>query len=133
MFNMLVALPQLNWLLLSAVDTLLAHDLDFHVFHIPGHENVVADHLSRGCLAEAVASAPGLCIHTFEPPQDTLGAASITVMEISPLARQPVREAWPLKRLIFERCRADSAVECILMLDYLLYCYLPLLPTYLLP
>ena len=30
-----------------------------------------------------------------------------------------------------ERCRADSAVECILMLDYLLYCYLPLLPTYL--
>ena len=32
-----------------------------------------------------------------------------------------------------ERCRADSAVECILMLDYLLYYYLPLLPTYLLP
>ena len=31
------------------------------------------------------------------------------------------------------RCRADSAVECILMLDYLLYYYLPLLPTYLLP
>ena len=76
MFNTLAALPQLNWLLLSAVDTLLAHDLDFRVFHIPGHENVVADHLSRGRLAEAVASAPGLCVHTFEPPRDTLGAAS---------------------------------------------------------
>ena len=35
--------------------------------------------------------------------------------------------------LVTRRCRADSAVECILMLDYLLYCYLPLLPIYLLP
>ena len=34
---------------------------------------------------------------------------------------------------LIKRCRADSAVECILMIDYLLYCYLPLLPTYLLP
>ena len=76
MFNTLAALPKLNWLLLSAVDVLLAHDLDFRVFHIPGHRNVVADHLSRGRFAEAVASAPGLRVHSFEPPRDALGAAS---------------------------------------------------------
>lgn len=76
MFNMLAALPKLNWLLLSAVDILLVHDLDLCVFHVPGHENIVADHLSRGRFAEAVASAPGLCVHTFEPPRDALGAAT---------------------------------------------------------
>ena len=79
MFNMLAALPQLNWLLLLAVDTLLAHDLDFHVFHIP---------------EQGFASTP------LNPLENTGGG--IDMMEISPLARQPVREAWPLKQLIFE-------------------------------
>ena len=76
MFNTLAVLPKPNWLLLSAVGVLLAHDLDFCVFHIPGHRNVVADHFSHGRFAEAVASAPGLRVHSFEPPRDTLGVAS---------------------------------------------------------
>lgn len=76
MFNTLAALPKLNWLLLSAVDVLLAHNLDFRVFHIPGHRNVVADHLSHGHFAEAVALVPGLHVHSFEPPCDMLGVVS---------------------------------------------------------
>ena len=31
----------------------------------------------------------------------------------------------PAATITYYHCRADSAVECILMLDYLSYCYLP--------
>ena len=60
---------------MAAVDTLLAQDLDFRVFHVLGHRNVVADHLSRGRITEAITSAPGLTVHTFEPPRDAMGAS----------------------------------------------------------
>ena len=68
----------------------------------------------------------------LKPDPDVAEQASILVGELS---GQPTKlRSYPFKfREIIERCRADSAVECILMLDYLLYYYLPLLPTYLLP
>lgn len=75
MFNTLSALPRYNWLLLSAVDTLLSHDIDFRVFYVPGKDNVVADHLSRGRVAEALTISPALVISPFKPPRDSLGVA----------------------------------------------------------
>ncbi|KIN94155.1 hypothetical protein M404DRAFT_81855, partial [Pisolithus tinctorius Marx 270] len=73
MFNTLAALPHYNWILLSAVDTLLAHDLDFHVFYIPGQENIITDHLSHGHVSDAVALSLNLSVSGFTPPQDALG------------------------------------------------------------
>ncbi|KAI6013552.1 hypothetical protein EDC04DRAFT_2579272, partial [Pisolithus marmoratus] len=75
LFNTLAALPEYNWLLLSAVDTLLDRDLDLRVFYIPGKENVVADHLSRGRISDALSISPGLVVLVFEPPRDALGVA----------------------------------------------------------
>ncbi|KAG2737160.1 hypothetical protein P692DRAFT_20673738, partial [Suillus brevipes Sb2] len=46
MFNSLVVLPPYNWLLMTAVEAILASHVDFRVFYILGVENVVADHLS---------------------------------------------------------------------------------------
>lgn len=68
MFNTLAALPRYNWILLSAADTLIAHDLDFRVFYILGRENLVADHLSRSHVSDAVALVPGLRVSVFTPP-----------------------------------------------------------------
>ncbi|KAI5997239.1 hypothetical protein F5J12DRAFT_906972 [Pisolithus orientalis] len=75
MFNTLAALPHYNWILLSAIDTLLTHDLDFCVFYIPGQENVIADHLSHGHVSDAVALSLKLSVLGFTPPQDALGVA----------------------------------------------------------
>jgi hypothetical protein len=74
MFNSLAALPPYNWLLMTAVDAILAAHVDFRVFYIPGIENVVADHLSRWRNEEACLVSPGLDVHTFLPPRQTLGA-----------------------------------------------------------
>ncbi|KAI6153030.1 hypothetical protein BKA82DRAFT_3970091, partial [Pisolithus tinctorius] len=76
MFNTLAALPRYNWILLSAIDILLAHGLDFRVFYIPGKENVVADHLSRGHVPDAVALSRNLIVSVFTPPRDSLGVTS---------------------------------------------------------
>ena len=73
MFNMLSVLPRYNWILLSAVDTLLAHNIDFRVFYVPGKDNIVADHLSRGCVADALTVSLTLVVSTFQPPWDLLG------------------------------------------------------------
>ncbi|KAG2742007.1 DNA/RNA polymerase [Suillus brevipes Sb2] len=74
MFNSLAALPPYNWLLMSAVDAILASHVDFRVFYIPGVENIVADHLSRWRNDEACSVSPGLIVHSFLPPRQTLGA-----------------------------------------------------------
>jgi len=75
MFNMLLALPCYNWLLLSAVDTLLSHDIDFWVFYVLEKDNVVADHLSHGCVSEALTISLASVISSFKPPWDLLGVA----------------------------------------------------------
>jgi len=74
-FNSLRATPEYNPLLLSAMTIALDFPLTFRVFHIPGDDNTVADALSRGNTALALALVPNLHLSTFQPPHVTLGAA----------------------------------------------------------
>ncbi|KAG2051860.1 hypothetical protein BDR06DRAFT_839860, partial [Suillus hirtellus] len=68
MFDSLRAKPAYNSLLLSAVDMLITHNIDLHVEHIPGHQNIIADTLSwfhNELVKELIPSAQ---IFDFEPP-----------------------------------------------------------------
>ncbi|KAJ3532167.1 hypothetical protein NMY22_g7856 [Coprinellus aureogranulatus] len=47
-FSSLRCDPALNHLLLHAVDTFTAYDIDLRVLHVPGEKNVIADAISRG-------------------------------------------------------------------------------------
>ncbi|KAF7984094.1 hypothetical protein HWV62_17672 [Athelia sp. TMB] len=75
MLNTLRADPVHNPILLTAVDLLICYSVELCVLHIAGHENVVADALSRWDNATAIAYAPGLTISSFIPPHLTLGAS----------------------------------------------------------
>ena len=75
MFNSLAALPVYNGLLMLAVDAILSANIDFRVLYIPGVDNIVADALSRWHNDLARSKAPGLTIHTFQPPRSPLGPA----------------------------------------------------------
>lgn len=75
MFNTLAALPPYNWLLLIAMDAILASHVDLRVFHVAGIHNTVADCLSRWKNEDAVQVSPGLTISPFQPPRNTLGAS----------------------------------------------------------
>ena len=77
MFNSLRALPAYNPILITAVDYLMAHQMDLRVFFIPGELNVVADALSRFENARAYSSQWGLSIAPFTPPRFTLGESSL--------------------------------------------------------
>ncbi|KIM59837.1 hypothetical protein SCLCIDRAFT_27072 [Scleroderma citrinum Foug A] len=68
MFNTLSALPAYNWLLLAAVDVLLTCGIDFRMFYMPGSENLLADHLSHGWVADALQLLPNMVVSTLEPP-----------------------------------------------------------------
>ncbi|KIK76494.1 hypothetical protein PAXRUDRAFT_169769 [Paxillus rubicundulus Ve08.2h10] len=69
MFNSLVALPTMDWILMDTINIILTHDVDFWVFHVSGSKNTVANHLSYTSNA-----VPGLSIQSFQPPQRMLGA-----------------------------------------------------------
>ena len=73
MFSSLRCLPWYNPLLRHAVDILVSHDLQLRVLHVLGHHNIVADHISRGRLSDALYASPGLEILTFQPPPLRLG------------------------------------------------------------
>jgi hypothetical protein len=60
MFNSLRAQPLYNPLLITAIDLLLDHGVDLHVFHIPGQVNIVADALSRLRFDTIALYAPSL-------------------------------------------------------------------------
>jgi hypothetical protein len=75
-FSSLRASAPYNRILMSAVDVLIAHGIDLRVYHVPGHENVVADALSRFNNELALQLVPGLLIDHFQPPQDAMGAAT---------------------------------------------------------
>jgi hypothetical protein len=77
MFNTLHALPAYNPILITAVDFLLASDIQLRVFHIPRGDNIVANALSRRDVAMACRLMPGLTISTFSPPRFTLGEAQL--------------------------------------------------------
>jgi hypothetical protein len=82
MFNTFSALPSYNEILKGAVDHLLS-DLDnpiqLRVIHIPGHQNSVADALSRGHLHIVADDVPDIVIDTFSPPliRRELGATKL--------------------------------------------------------
>ncbi|KIK79054.1 hypothetical protein PAXRUDRAFT_162329 [Paxillus rubicundulus Ve08.2h10] len=72
--NSLAALPSMNWMLMDMVNIILAHDVDFRVFHVSGSKNTIADHLSCLHNHDTSNTVPGLSIQSFQPPQRTLGA-----------------------------------------------------------
>ncbi|KAH9950545.1 hypothetical protein B0H21DRAFT_666832, partial [Amylocystis lapponica] len=74
-FTTLRALPTHNSILKSAVDVMLAHDIDVRLTHIPGVENSVADALSRRRFDIVQRLVPDLPVEVFTPPRDALGAA----------------------------------------------------------
>ena len=75
-FNSLRAINPYNRILISAVNIILDHDIDFQVLHVRGVDNLIANALSRFNNDLAVSLCPGLVIQTFKPPQDALGAVA---------------------------------------------------------
>jgi hypothetical protein len=63
-----------NMTLIQAIDSLIEHETDTRVLHIPGVENVVADVLSCFNNALALHLVPGICVGLFETPLAMLGA-----------------------------------------------------------
>ncbi|KAK0230066.1 hypothetical protein IW262DRAFT_1263299 [Armillaria fumosa] len=75
-FNSLRASPMYNPILKSAVDTMIHHNIDLRVLHIPGSENDVVDALSHSEFSRAHNLVPRLLIISFIPPHGMLGASS---------------------------------------------------------
>ena len=75
-FSSLRAIAPYNQLLISAMNVVLDHQIDFRVLHVRGVDNPIADALSRFKNDLAISLCPGLIIQSFEPPRDALGAAS---------------------------------------------------------
>ena len=72
MFNSLSALPAYNKILKSAVNYLIMdveNHIQLRVVHVPGHDNIITDALSRGELHVVVNNIPNIVINTFSPPQ----------------------------------------------------------------
>lgn len=75
-FNSLHAIAPYNRLLISAMNVVLDHDIDFRVLHVRGVDNPIADAVSRFKNDLAVSLCAGLVIRPFEPPRDALGVIS---------------------------------------------------------
>jgi hypothetical protein len=73
-FNSMRSLPAYNDILKSSVDIRLETDHQLRVLHVPGHNNTIADAISRLRLTDAIAIRPDLHIDYFQPPQLPLGA-----------------------------------------------------------
>jgi hypothetical protein len=73
MFNTLRASPDMNPILLAAVDLAIEHNLLFRVFHIAGDANTLADALSRSDWSTISSLSPQLRVALFEPPPVRLG------------------------------------------------------------
>jgi hypothetical protein len=76
-FNSLRASTPYNRILISAINVVLDHDIDFRVLHVRGVDNPIADAVSRFKNDLAVSLCPGLVIQNFEPPQDAMGAVRV--------------------------------------------------------
>jgi hypothetical protein len=73
MFNTLRASPEMNGILLAAIDLTIEYNLLFRVFHIAGDANTVADALSRADWPTIACLTPLLRLQTFQPPPVRLG------------------------------------------------------------
>ncbi|KAH9848304.1 hypothetical protein C2E23DRAFT_871274 [Lenzites betulinus] len=74
-FNSLCASLPYNPILKSAVNIMLAHDIDVRIHHIAGKLNIVAVALSRGKLEFARERVPNITLIHLIPPQDAMGAS----------------------------------------------------------
>ena len=68
------ALPPYNGILRSSIDIRMNIDHQLGVLHIMGHENEVADAISRRHFARALSVEPRLLFDEFQPPRLPLGA-----------------------------------------------------------
>jgi hypothetical protein len=75
-FNSLRAIAPYNQVLISAMNVVLDHHIDFRVLHVRGVDNPIADAISRFKNDLAVSLCPSLVIRPFEPPCDALGVSS---------------------------------------------------------
>jgi hypothetical protein len=75
-FNTLHAIAPYNRLIISAMNVVLDHHIDYRVLHMQGVDNPIADAVSCYKNDLAASLCPRLVIHTFEPPQDVLGVGS---------------------------------------------------------
>jgi len=75
-FNSLHASSPYNQLLISAMNVVLDHNIDFRVLHVRGIDNRIADAISRFKNDLAVSLCSGLVIQSFESPRDALGVGS---------------------------------------------------------
>ena len=62
-----------NVTLIQAIDSLIEHETDARVLHIPGVENVVADVLSHFNNVLALCLVPSIHVSLFETPLTMLG------------------------------------------------------------
>lgn len=73
-FSSLRCDPQLNHLLLHAVDIFMTNDLDLRVLHVQGEKNIIADAISRMNIATVLDIIPDFHLGFFQPPRFPLGA-----------------------------------------------------------
>ena len=76
MFNSLHAKPDMNPLLITAMDLVIGNEIDLRVFHVAGHDNSMADALSRFKNRRVLEIQRNTVILNFIPPQLTMGAYS---------------------------------------------------------
>jgi hypothetical protein len=74
MFSSLCADPTFNHLLLTTADIVLEHQVDLRVVRVAGHDNVIADAISRLNIGAALNLIPGFHLSYFQPPRFPLGA-----------------------------------------------------------
>lgn len=72
-FNSMKARGEFNGLLKFVVDIIMACDLDIWVIHVPGMDNVIADHLSRGRLSHVRDIDDSLMLLSYKPPMGLPG------------------------------------------------------------
>jgi hypothetical protein len=71
-FNSLWASAPYNCILISSMDVILDHKVDFHVLHIFSVDHPITDAISCSKNDLAVSLCPGLIILNFEPTRDAL-------------------------------------------------------------
>ncbi|KAI0082949.1 hypothetical protein BDY19DRAFT_216431 [Irpex rosettiformis] len=74
MFDSFRSRDPYSYILLAAVELLIASRLDLRVWHIPGEQNTIADALSRQLFSVITQYAPFLRISSFTPPRVTSGS-----------------------------------------------------------
>ncbi|KAH7915246.1 hypothetical protein BJ138DRAFT_1132731 [Hygrophoropsis aurantiaca] len=75
-FSSLRADSPYNQILMTSIDDVLLHHIDFRVLHVAGMDNTIADALSRFDNLRAEVFSPGIQINPFTPPSKAIGLSS---------------------------------------------------------